>query len=178
MYNPVSSISKFRIGLSALNIAEQKSIFDCLPATVQAAVWQDRLSEGIAALSDRSQCRLLSELQDLLNPDCYSEDKANHTATSRLEELSPVIEKVFPDHSVFHKYTQQLGDNACESPIIEIAKGAPPTCTCSSSRSCMWWHNDCGAMQECLAGGCKKTNVGCGVLWLQTCDGLCTGNWC
>ncbi len=178
MHSPSSPITSFRAGLSALSLSEQKAIFDCLPAAVQFSLWQDRLLEGASELSDSSQCKLLRELSDILSPESYSDQERNQTAIAQIDGMSELVERVFPDHSVYQKYTQRLGDNACETTTIEQEEDALPTCTCSSSRSCMLRHNDCGAIQECLAGGCNPTVRGCGILWLQACDGLCTGNWC
>lgn len=178
MLDASTPISTFRAGLSGLSLGEQKQIFDALPDVFQAALWQDRLREGMAAIDDRAQGRTFAELCDLLSPDSYSDDEKNKAAVGYIDELAPRIEQLFPDQSLFQKYTQTLGDNHCPEDTVEKAKGGVPTCTCSSDRSCLLRSNDCGALLECKKGYCNKTRWGCGVLWLQSCDGLCTGDFC
>lgn len=173
-----SPVSTFRAGLAALSLSDQKRIFDSLPDDVQAALWQDRLREGMAATHDKAQGRTFSELCDLLSPDSYSDAKKNKAATGYIDDLAPRIEQLFPDQSVFQKYTQTLGDHPCPEDMIAKGKGGVPTCTCSSDRSCLLRSNDCGALLECKKGYCTPTRWGCGVLWLQSCDGLCTGDFC
>jgi len=178
MHLPTSPLSTFRAGLAGLSMAEQKAVFDCLPGAFQAALWQDRLRDGIETVRDKAQRAVLSDLHDALTPDSYADEKANKAANDHIAGLESRIEQVFPDHSVFEAYTQRLGDEACPEEVIPVVKGALPTCTCSSARSCLLRHNDCGALRECNLGGCNPTRLGCGVLWLQACDGLCSGQWC
>ena len=173
-----SPISTFRAGLAALSLGEQKQVFDALPGIFQAALWQDRLREGMAAVHDKAQARIFSDLCDVLSPESYSDKKKNGTVVKYIDDLAPRIEQLFPDQSGFQKYTQQLGDDPCKEDTVVKAGGGLPTCVCSSDRSCMLRSNDCGALLECLAGGCIQTARGCGILWLQACDGLCTGDFC
>lgn len=178
MSKSLTPIATLRAGLAALNIEEQKTVFDALPAIFQAALWQDRLREGMSVVHDKAQFKILSNLCDLLSSDGYSDAKENEAAKKYIDELTPRIEQVFPDQSLFQRYTQYLGDKPCIDETVVKGKGGLPTCVCSSDRSCMLRHNDCGALLECLTGNCTRTRVGCGILWLQSCDGLCTGDFC
>lgn len=173
--NPISS---FRHGLSTLSLEEQKLAFNCLPDAFQAALWKDRLQLGIETVRDKAQKKLFGLLADLITPESYSVDKRNSAAQREIDEMEKQIEQVFPDHTVFERFTQFLGDAPCPEETIKMGKKTKPTCTCSTSRSCLLRHNDCGALTECLPGGCTKTNWGCGIAWLQSCDGLCTGKFC
>ncbi len=176
MQNVADCLITFRNGLAALSLGEQKLIFDRLPDAYQAALWQDRLNEGIEALRDKGQKAVLSDLRERLAPDSYSNARKNKAAVSYIDKMAPQVNKLFPDFTVFERYTQYLGDVSCEDAVIQQKGGRVlPTCTCSSAQSGMLRSNDCGALMECRAGGCAPTRWGCGFLWLQSCDGLCTG---
>ncbi|BCH29924.1 hypothetical protein MesoLjLc_18540 [Mesorhizobium sp. L-8-10] len=169
-------LTTFRNGLAALSLGEQKLIFDGLPAAYQAALWQDRLREGIEAVYDKGQKATLSDLAERLRPESYSDPKKNKAAVAYIDKLAPRLEKLFPDFTLLQKYTQYLGDGACKSPVIMQAGGALPACECRSADSGLLRGNPCGALIQCRAGGCTPVR-GCGFFWLQICDGLCTGQF-
>lgn len=167
----------FRNGLAALSLGEQKLIFSGLPDAFQAALWKDRLREGIECVHDKGQKAILTDLSDRLSPESYSDRKKNKAMIRYIEKMAPKVEQVFPDFALFQKYTQYLGDDHCKSPVIQVGGGGLPDCTCTSAYSGFLRGNDCGALMECLAGGCKPTFWGCGTLGLRSCDGLCTGQF-
>ena len=175
MSDQLQYLRTFRIGVSALSQGEQKQLFNLLPGAFQAALWQDRLNEGIGNVCDKGQAKILENLRDRLSPNSYSDEENNSDMLNYLDESAKYIVEVFPDFSVFQRYTQHLGDDPCKTEIVRQPGGLLPTCTCSSSRSGQLRHNDCGALIGCHAGNCTPTRWGCGILWLQSCDGLCTG---
>jgi hypothetical protein len=171
------SLTIFRIGLVALGLGEQKQIFDRLPDAYQAALWQDRLREGIEAVCDRGQKAALSDLRERLRPESYSDQKKNKASVAYIDKMERRLEQLFPDFTVLQKYTHYLGDDSCRSQVIQQGGGALPSCVCLSSDSGALRGNPCGALMQCRAGGCAPTRWGCGFLWLQGCDGLCTGRF-
>ncbi len=174
MEDGLISITKFRRGLAGLSLGDQKRIFDTLPDDIQSALWLDRLQEGIETVHDKGQKTLLGNLCDLLSPDAYSDPKENKAATAAIDKMQPLIQRLFPDFKVFNRYTEYLGDDPCP-PSMAPKGGGRKQCECSSANSGALFCNDCGGLMECRKGNCAPSNWGCGCLWLQACDGLCTG---
>ena len=119
MSDTSSYLTTFRTGLAALSLGEQKQIFDGLPDAYQAALWQDRLREGIEAVYDKGQKAVLSDSSDRLRPESYSDPKRNKAAVAYIDKIAPRLQQLFPDFAVLQKYTQYLGDDPCKSQVIQ-----------------------------------------------------------
>jgi hypothetical protein len=177
MTNTSVCLTAFRQGLGALSLPEQRLIFNSLPDVYQAALWQDRLLEGASEAEDAGQKALFLDLREHVNHKCYASEAHNKAVLAHIEELTPKIAELFPNFTVFNRFTQRLTDEACPEEVVAQPAGATPFCSCASANSGQLRSNDCGALMECKPGGCTPTMFGCGLLWLQSCTGLCTGKF-
>lgn len=166
----------FRNALAQLSLGEQKSIFSTLPPEYQAALWQDRLAEGIENLDDPHQERLLLEIVPHLRPESYSDEAENRRLKAFLVDIGQRAGKVFGESPLFDRLTTRLGDHPCPERVVKTA-ATLPECQCTSrlSGGIAGSGNDCVSLTECKAGGCIRSSFGCGSVWLYACDGLCTG---
>ncbi|NNF25157.1 MAG: bacteriocin fulvocin C-related protein [Rhodobacteraceae bacterium] len=172
-----SRLTEFRHSLARLGRGEQKSTFAGMPAGVQAGLWQDRIAAAMETMSNNAQAELLNEALSYAAPEAYSQEKAQREARVALLKLESRANEVFEEFETYNRIVTTLGDDACDDAVF--AQVALPSCTCSSefSRGISGSGNDCAALTECKAGNCTTSRLGCGAMWLWSCDGLCTGSF-
>jgi len=166
-------ITLFRTALASLSRGEQKSIFNGLVPEFQAAIWQDRLAQSIQEISDQSQKKFISEICDQIYPESYSNEESNKEFREIILKAESTANEIFEDFNLYNTILTSLGDDPCPTQVVKQA--GPPACDCSSgfSRGTSGSGNDCPALIRCTAGGCTTSRLGCGSLWLWSCDGLC-----
>ena len=175
--NDTNRLQDFRLSLARLSLGEQKSIFNVLPATFKAALWQDRLKEGIKMISDEHQEGFLLDVLINVTPEAYSDPETTLNCQQKLIDAAEKAQEVFDDPDWYGRLITTLGDGPYPSTAVVKTTGLAK-CTCSSAFSGgIRGSNDCAALTECKAGGCIPSTRGCGAIWLYSCDVLCTGEF-
>jgi hypothetical protein len=146
--------------------------------SLQCALWKDRIATAIADSATEDQKRILQQIHDLLTPSLYrdtgsAERMAEGSPYRRILILIDSTTSTFgADSTRFFSILTTLGP-ATEAPIADETE--IKDCNCSTDRNGMLRANDCGALSRaCQIVPCIPGR-GCGVLWLNLCDGCCNG---
>jgi hypothetical protein len=163
--------------MAGLSIRDQKALFIGMEPAMRLSLWQDRLSAAVKETSSRKQKAVLRNISAQLDEKLFSD--LNETALRKFGSFwSRYSEEAYqafePKSKALDAILTRLGTGKAAAPLP--TKKARPSCTCASANNGDLRNNDCGGLSNaCQTGACTPTRWGCGYLWLQGCDGLCTG---
>jgi len=144
---------------------------------MRLALWQDRLSAAVKETTSKKRKAVLRDIAAQLDEKLFSD--LNKTALKKFGSFwSRYSEKAYqafePNAEALEAILTRLGTGKTAAPLP--TKKARPSCICASANNGDLRNNDCGGLSNaCQTGACIPTRWGCGYLWLQGCDGLCTG---
>ncbi|MFY1825973.1 bacteriocin fulvocin C-related protein [Myxococcus fulvus] len=150
--------------LSKHPMAYRRAIFVALPAEKKVALWQEHVRHYIAThpqLSSR-QVDVLDSILEMLTPKAYLEPGSFNVSAATAAAAG-----VFSVDEV-RVILATLGP--VEEPAavpLELA----PLCACSAMAD-FCFRSEC----RVVAMACLRTAMGCGLLGLSSCDGLCYSN--
>ena len=174
-----SAVTRLRLSLGNLHINDQKSIFKGMKPGIRCAIWQDRLARAMDSV-DGGQRDILKKIHDNLTPELYTGDTSTAQGTPA-SASSEIINLVDEAALIFGKDSTKLfiilTTLAGHVTTSEIESGSQtPDCNCNIGRNGMLRSNDCGSLSRaCQTVSCITSVVGCGVMWLNACNGCCNG---
>jgi len=167
------AIRAFRLGLTRLNIGDQKQVFDRLPPALKAALWRDRIADAAAKATSLEQKDILARVAKRITPAIYDDRDAYEGGRfDRFwQRLQPRARAAFAQHRLSLNAISTLLGEANGTPPINAGRGKPP-CGCSIAArqtDC----DDCDDDSNCKRVPCVSSKTGCGCWWRQPCDGVC-----
>jgi hypothetical protein len=118
---------------------------------------------------NNSQSEFIVSLLDTLTPKTYkiAQNKKSSEWTEinkKIENWITVIPKIFSEDDAVEIFTSLGGKEGKPESLLL------PNCVCKINRDfCGVWRS----RSNCQGGGCKEANLGCGLLFLENCNGMC-----
>lgn len=156
--------------LSRYRVVYRRAAFRLLPAAQKRALWLEQMHAFQASHDlNTAQVALIDDASDFLST-AY-EGPLDQTRYAALTAQVAALFVSTADRRVFTR----LGP-ADTAPVSLVALVVPvlraDSCECKMDADN--WIDDCGDQSVCGGGsGCEPTSVGCGVWWVQSCDGHC-----
>lgn len=166
--------------LRKLTAEKQVVAFRTLSSSRKADIWKERFSELLLLTWSEKEKKHLTYLSDSINEKWF-EINSNENKLYKLglhsrmkdwtlysrDSLGWSKELVF---SVACRLDTPISSNnyLLESQLVAQPPSDEPSCKCSS------WDDWCSGTSSCDSNkDCKETALGCGLLWMYDCDGLC-----
>lgn len=160
-------ITAFRLGLTKLNVDDQKLIFDNMPADIKSALWKDRLDEALTMPLTEAQKALVQEIRTQISPSIYDSAGSMEFKTYAVKWYAEATSAFKgADSSKLISIFMQLGDPN-ETVHYVTEQGNLPDCDCVLAGA---WGN-CPLNFTCKPKPCTANR--CGIFWAWYCDALC-----
>jgi len=169
--------------LSTLDVASRKALYRKLPAPLQGQLWMTHFKEFLQSHPELTltQRSVLYEAIGLITARQESDMLDGPISELRQRSLTAFSTA---DISIFGT----LGPNVpvaatadTDAVLARLRSAYPsgvslmiPECNCSASSN--FCDTVTNPFPECENTGCSRSDVGCGWLWLQACNGIC-GGW-
>jgi hypothetical protein len=157
--------------LSVLPIPSRKAVYRALSADAKSGLWRIHLTRFLTEhpeLTEEQRGVIVNAIA-LVTPRLFeiAENDPNWLLEThpQVELLEKRALEVFPRGVAVEIFTH-LGTPA-PSYTMDDEGGIEVDAACECNTD-SWWSCD-----NCAAGGCKKTIIGCGWLWLNKCNGRC-----
>ena len=163
--SPESVLPTSLADLRRLTDAYQRAAFAYLPAEAKASLWNERIAEVLASPSvtlETSQREFLLEIQA----------SVDDIVAGRVARMDSVSARAI---AILGKDRARLLIGSFED-ISNTVGGRllpPPYCNCNGSSD--FCGGSTGPTEKCKVGfqDCLDSNLGCGILWVQECNGVC-----
>ena len=159
-----NSLTKFRKAMADLPLKDVITIFNGMTPELRAALWRNKLSDAMERGLNDEQKNVLGQMLENLSAESYTaEGSKKYMAFYR--ELEPGALKAFNNDSM--KFFNIIGN--LDKPVeMSETDEEKKDCDCNKGTDL------CAINFKCKTKDCEESSWGCGVLGLQSCDGLCT----
>jgi hypothetical protein len=160
------TIHKVRMEIVQFPMESQRVIFASKTPTEKSEIWKDKLYNNIKNSSfTKEQLNVLLELYQVITPELFMPNSKERIAFNDFNKKWMVkARSLFPYFVIKGIVTNLNDDNIIDGP-------GNPNQNCNCSIESDW----CSSSWKCSypPDGCNSRALGCGTLWLYSCDGRC-----